>query len=156
MANAQIFISHSVAPKELAIVNAVADVIASRGALSIIAYREWNPNAVLPPHILSQLSSSHFIIAVITNTGHHIEWVNAEIAYSTKMNKPILILADEGINISSNYKVIRINRLDPIKTISEASNEIQSLISDKKIEELVTGLAIGGLILILLTSLKGK
>jgi len=152
----QIFISHSVAPRELAIVNTVADVAASKGAVPIISHRDWDPTKALPSHVVSQIRSSNYIISIVTQNGHHLEWVNAEIAYSKKVNAPLLIVADVGVKIPLQYKIIRIDRTAPLKTISIVSAEIQNLISDKKIKSLVGGLVIGGLILIFLTSLKGE
>jgi hypothetical protein len=152
----QIFISHSVAPKELAIVNTVADVAASKGAVPIISHRDWNPTVTLPSHIASQISSSNYFISIVTQNGHHIDWVNAEIAYSKRVNIPVLIVADAGIKIPPQYKVIRIDRTAPLKTISIVSAEIQKLIKDEKSRSLVGGLVISGLILLFLTSLKGE
>lgn len=143
----QIFISHSVAPRELAIVNAVADVAASKGAVPIISYRNWDPIGILPGYIESQITSSNYVIGIITNNGHHLDWINAEIAYSQKMNRPILVLADEGINISSQDQIIRIDRTNPMKTLFLVSAEIQRLIGDEEVRNLVGGLVIGGLIL---------
>jgi len=54
----QIFISHSVAPRELAIVKTVADVAASKGAVPIISNRNWNSTGPLPLSIERQIKSS--------------------------------------------------------------------------------------------------
>jgi|RifCSP16_2_1023846.scaffolds.fasta_scaffold66095_2 hypothetical protein len=151
-----IFISHSVAPKELAIVNTVAEIAASKGGIPIISHRNWNPTATLPSYIASQIDLSNYVIGIVTRNGHQRDWVNAEIAYSKKANKPVLLIADANIRISPQYKAIRINRTAPLKTISTVSAEIQRLISDEKTKNLVGGLVIGGLVLLLLTSLKGE
>jgi len=152
----QIFISHSVAPRELAIVNTVADVAASKGAVPIISLRDWDPIVTLPSHVASQINSSNYVIGIVTQNGHQLDWVNAEISYSEKVNIPVLVVADASIEISPQYKAIRIDRTTPLKTISIVSEEIQKLISDEKAKNLVGGLVIGGLILLLLSSLKGK
>ncbi|HBR09952.1 TIR domain-containing protein [Candidatus Bipolaricaulota bacterium] len=141
---------------ELAIVNTAADVAASKGAVPIIAHRDRNPTGALPSSINTQIESSNYVIGIMTQNGHHIEWVNAEIAYSQKVNKPVFIIADKGLKVSPQYKVIRIDRTAPLKTLSTVSIEIQKLIKDKEIKNLIGGLVIGGLIFILLSSLKGE
>jgi len=152
----QIFISHSVAPRELAIVNTVADVAASKGAVPIISHRDWDPTVTLPSHVASQINSSNYVIGIVTQNGHHLDWVNAEISYSKKASIPVLVVADASIEISPQYKAIGIDRTAPLKTISIVSAEIQKLISDEKAKNVVGGLVVGGLILLLLTSLKGE
>jgi len=152
----QIFISHSVAPRELAIVNTVADVAASKGAVPIISHRNWDPTGTLPLSVKRQIKSSNYVIGIVTQNGHHVDWVNAEITYSQRANRPVLIIADKGLKISPQYKVILIDRTVPMKTISTVSIEIQKLIKDEETKNLVGGLVIGGLILLLLSSLKGE
>lgn len=152
----QIFISHSVAPRELAIVNVVADIAASKGVVPIISHRDWIPNEKLPLHVESGISSSNYVIGIVTQNGHHLDWVKAEISYAKKLNKPILILADVNIKIPSEYKVIYINRRAPFETISITSSEIQKLINDEKIRYIIGGFIITGLVLLLLFSLKGE
>lgn len=152
----QIFISHSVAPRELAIVNTVADVSASNGVVPIISLRDWDPTVTIPSYITSQIDSSNYVMGIVTQNGHHLDWVNAEIAYSKKVKIPVFIVADVGLKIPSQLKVVYIDRTAPLKTISTVSAEIQKLISDEKTKNLVGRLVIGGLILLLLTSLKGE
>lgn len=152
----QIFISHSVAPRELAIVNSVADVAATKGATPIIAFRDWLTQAGPPSYITSQIASSDYVIAIITQEGHHVDWVNAEIAHARRLNKPLLIVADTTIGISAEYKVIRINRTNPLETLSNVSTEVERVVGDEKTRNLVGGILIGGLVLLLLASLKGE
>lgn len=151
----QIFIAHSVAPRELAAVSAVADTTASKGAVPIISLRNWNPRS-MPPSVKSQIDSSNYVIAIVTRYGQQLDWVNAEIAYSQEVGKPILIVADEGIPIPSQYNTIRIIRAEALRTLSTVSRKIQEWVDDEETNKLLRGLAVGGLVLLLLTSSKGE
>ncbi len=152
----QVFISHSVAPRELAIVNSVADVAVSRGAVPIIPDRDWTPDVKLPPRIESQINSSSFVVGIVTSDGHQLDWVNSEMGYGMVVKKPIIALADADVTIPPEFRVIRIDRADPLGTIAAVSAEIQRRIRDERTKKLFGGLAIGGLVLLLLASLKGE
>jgi hypothetical protein len=151
----QIFIAHSVAPRELAAVSAVADTTASKGAVPIISLRNWDPKS-MPPGVKAQIDSSNYVIAIVTRYGRQLDWVNAEIAYSQGAGKPILVVADEGIPIPPQYNTIRINRAEALRTLATVSKKIQAWVDDEETNKLLRGLAVGGLVLLLLTSSKGE
>jgi len=99
---------------------------------------------------------SNYVIGIVTQNGHHLDWVKREIICSQRTNRPALIIADKGLKISPQYKVIRLDRVVPMKTISTVSIEIQKLIKDEETKNLVGGLVIGGLIILLISSLRGE
>jgi hypothetical protein len=151
----QIFIAHSVAPRELAAVSVVADTTASKGAVPIISLRNWDPK-LMPPGVKTQIDSSNYVIAIVTRYGRQLDWVNAEIAYSQEVGRPILIVADEGIPIPPQYNIIRINRSEALRTLSAVSRKIQEWVDDEETKKLLRGLVVGGLVLLFLTSSKGE
>lgn len=152
----RIYISHSVAPRELAIVNSVADAAASNGAVPIIPHRDWGPESTLPERIRSQIDSSDFVIAIVTRNGRQLDWVNSETGYGMAAKKPTLVLADQDVTTPPELGAIRIDRTDPLGSISLVSAEIQKMATDKTMKYLVGGVAIGGLVLLLLASVKGE
>ena len=103
----QVFISHSVAPWELALVNSVADVAAQRGAIPTIPDRAWDSSVESLPHrIAALIQSSDYVIAIATHGGQHIGWLNEEVAYSRQLSKPSLVVADEGIPVNQQFHCI--------------------------------------------------
>ncbi|OGF67285.1 MAG: hypothetical protein A2Y62_03275 [Candidatus Fischerbacteria bacterium RBG_13_37_8] len=110
----------------------------------------------MPAHLQSQINSSNYVISIITHNGKHGKWVDKEIAFGSQKNKQILFLADADITINQRYQVIRIDRSDPFKTLVSVSEKIQRAISDKAAENLIEGLAIGAIILLILSSIKDK
>lgn len=152
----RVFISHSVAPGELALVNSVADVTAQRGAIPVIPDRSWNPlSEKLPERIAVQIRDSDYVIGIASQWGHHLEWLNQEIEHSRQLSppKPSLIVADREIAVAPEYQCIKMDRSNPFKTLAQVGIEIQRLVHDSQAQSLLRGLLIGGLILLFL---KGK
>jgi hypothetical protein len=137
-------------------VNALADLAARKGWVSIIAYRDWGTEGDLPARVKSQIGMADFVVVVATVSGHQTDWVNQEIAYSQRLQPPkrIIIVADTEMQVEGDA-VIHINRENPIETIGQVSQRISQMIQDQNTRNLLGGLLIGGLILWLLSS-SGK
>lgn len=147
----RIFISHSVEPKELVLVNIMAEELAQLKVTPTISDREWQTNEI-PRRIRKQIEDANYMIGIITDKGHHFPWFNAEIIYSQKLSpkKPLLLVADASIQVDPSYESIIINRRNPLNTISEVSRKIKRLIQDKETQNLIAGILIGGVALLLL------
>jgi TIR domain len=150
----KIFISHSVAPNELGIVYAIANEGAKRGASPYIPDRDWNPFESIPDQISMHLKDSDFVLAIATGLGLHLNWLNMEVEQADKQRKPLLIIADNNIKILEHLVHIRIDRMNPSKTISEVSQFLEKYGKDKESKELLTWIGIGGLLFLLV--LGGK
>lgn len=150
----RVFISHSVAPWELALVNSVADVAAQRDAIPTIPDRAWDPSVgELPDRIAAQIQHSDYVISIASQWGQHLAWLNQEVMYSQQLSKPSLIVADAQIAIPPEYDCIRMDRANPLTTLAQVSQHIQRLVQDKQAQALLRGLLIGGLALLFL---KGR
>lgn len=152
----RVFISHSVAPSELALVNGVSDIAARRGAVPLIPDRDWDPRLRVPPHITAQISDADYILAIASQFGRHSDWLNQELTYGRNLSKPTLIVADPVIQVALGYDCIRIDRANPWDTLTRVSKHIQDLVQDQQTQNLLRGLLIGGLALIFLSSLEEK
>lgn len=152
----RVFLSHSVAPWELALVNGVADIAAQQGAVPIIPDRDWNPQSGAPRRVAKQIDDAHYIIAIASQFGHHLDWLNQELICGQKFSKPSLIVADADVKVVPDYNCIRMDRMDPWATFAQVSQHIQDLVQDRQTQNLLTGLLIGGLALLFLSSLKGE
>ena len=152
----QVFISHSVAPWELAFVNGVADVAAQRGAIPTLPDRAWDaPVDPLPARIAAQIQSADYMIVMATHSGQHLDWVNQEVTASQELSpsKPLLIVADVGLPVASGQPCIRIDRTNPLATLQEVSSRVQHLIHEQSSQALLRGMLLAGLALLFL---KGK
>ncbi len=152
----RVFISHSVAPGELALVHGVSDIAARRGAVPFIPDRDWDPRLRVPPHIAAQINDADYIMAIASQFGRHSDWLNQEVTYGRNLSKPSLIVADPTIQVAPGYDCIRIDRTNPWATLSQVSKHIQDLVQDRQTQDLLRGLLISGLALIFLSSLEEK
>lgn len=152
----KVFISHSVTPKELGIVYTIANESAKRGASPFIPDRDWNPNDKIPIRIQNNLKNSDYLLAIATSSGFQMEWLNREIEEASKNRKPLLIVADEGIEVPSEYHRIWIDRTDPTKTLHQISEHLENFGKgkDRKTKELLTWIVLGGLLFLLLLGSK--
>jgi len=134
----------------------MAEEAARRGAVPSIPNRDWEPDRVIPRRIQNQIADSDYIIAIASQGGGHIAYLNKEIAYSQSLTprKPLLLITDPTIQVNPSYERIIINRGNPLSTISEVSQRIQRLIHERNTQNLLTGILVGGLTLLLLYSLK--
>lgn len=152
----RVFLSHSVAPWELALVNGVADAAAQRGAIPTIPDRAWNPSVEeLPDRIKAQIRESTYLIAIASQWGQHFDWLNQEVTYSRQLSppRPSVVVADAQIATLSGHDCIRMDRTNPLATLAQVSQHIQRLVQDQQAQALLRGLLIGGLALLFL---KGR
>ncbi|MEW6607728.1 MAG: toll/interleukin-1 receptor domain-containing protein [bacterium] len=148
--NFKVFISHSVAPRELGVVYAMANEAAKRGASPFVPDREWEPKGVIPERIRSHLKETDYLLAIATSSGFQLDWLNREVREGLREAKPILVVVDKGIRVPSNTNRIWINRTNPVKTIQMVSTHLAEFGRDKKTKEFLTWIGIGGLFFLLL------
>ena len=91
------FISHSVDPVELGIVYAVADEAARSGMQPHIPDRDWDPAGQLPDRIFAALSEADVCLAVATQSGRQLAWMNAEIAGAPLKPTPLIAILDSSL-----------------------------------------------------------
>ncbi|MBA7699471.1 hypothetical protein ES703_108168 [subsurface metagenome] len=96
----KVFISHSVAPKELGIVYTIANESAKKGASPFIPDRDWEPEDEIPVRIQTHLKNSDYLLAIATSSGFQLQWLDREVKEASKEKKPLLIVADEGIEVT--------------------------------------------------------
>lgn len=150
----QIFLSHSVHPRELAFVYAVAEEAVSKGAITLISDRTWEPDNQVPARISKQIKEADYVLVIATAQGKQVRWVNKELVYAANIKKPLFIIADKEANLAPKTRMITIDRNNPTKTIREISAQIEQVRTTKENKELLTWLGVGGLLLLLLWASK--
>lgn len=150
----KIFIGHSVAPRELAVLVGIADVIERKGAQPVFPYRDWKPTRI-SPGVAGQIREADYVIAIVTMDGQHLDWVNRELAYNLRLSprKPVLVVADRGISVMSGYDVIRINREQPFLTLTAVGEHIQKIVGAERNQKILQGFLIGSLALLFLAGI---
>ncbi|MEO0289985.1 MAG: TIR domain-containing protein [candidate division WOR-3 bacterium] len=146
----KVFISHSVAPRELGIVYAVVNEAAKKGASPFIPDRDWNPEGSIPERIQTHVKETEYMLAIATNSGFQLKWLNREVKEGLKRRKSLIIIADKGIRIPPEIPSIRIDRDNPAGTIRDISGRLAKFGRDKKTKEILTWITIGALLFLLL------
>lgn len=147
-----VFISHSVAPRELAIVYALAEEAAKRGLSPFIPDRDWDPRADLPSLIRSAIDKCHAMVVIGTNFSRHPDWVIRE---STEAgSKPILFVLDPQWNVSGAVNRVNIDRSDLTATIRDTTQRLADMKLEKDLTNALTWLVVGGLLFTLFSENK--
>ncbi len=150
----KVFISHSVAPRELGIVYGIANEGAKRGASTFFPDRDWNPKGKIPERIKSHLTDSVYFLAIATASGFQLDWLNREVKEFSKAKKPLLVIADKKIKVPQNVTHVWIERANPAKTVHQVSEHLEKFGKDKETKELLTWIGVGGLLFLLFLGSK--
>jgi len=150
----KVFISHSVSPKELAVVYTLAEEAIKKGMSPFVPDRMWNPKEETPERIRQAINECDSVVVFGTKYGTHIDWLKKELDESKKFNKKFIALLDPEISLDgAELESARI-KIDPrqlSKTIKEAANYLESMKLKKNQEELLVWIVIGSLLFLLIS-----
>jgi hypothetical protein len=151
----KVFLSHSVNPVELGIVYAIADEAARRGMQPYIPDRNWDPMDQLPERIFSALLESDACVAVATQFGTQLVWVNAEIAGALVKPIPLIAILDSSLppqDPQIESARVTIIRNDLPGTIARAAQAIEKIRVEQDQKAALVWLVVGGLLFMLTQS----
>jgi hypothetical protein len=150
-----VYISHSVNPWELAQVYTLAQETERQGLPTFIPDRNWLPSDGLPTYLLNSLSQSDILLAFITQGGHYIDWVNLEMQ-AVSQNAKIVALIEQGIQVTGidPRNIVEFNRNEEISpAVEDVTRILQGFRLQQPTGNLLTGLVLGGLVLLILRGL---
>lgn len=149
----RVFISHSVTPAELGIVYAIAEEAARRGMEPYIPDRNWNPEQQLPNRISSALREADVCVAVATQFGTQLPWVNSEIAGAAVKPTPLIAILDS--TLPRQDEQIETARVTIVRdnlpaTLAQALQKIEKVRLQQTQKTALTWLVVGGLLFLLM------
>jgi hypothetical protein len=147
-----VFISHSVSPAELGIVYAISEEAARRGMQPYIPDRQWNPEEQLPHRIYSALQSTDICVAVATQFGTQLPWVNAEIAGALAKPTALIAVLDSTLPVQDpqiESARVTIMRDNVPATLARALQKIELVRVEQTQKTALTWLVVGGLLFLL-------
>ncbi len=147
-----VFVSHSVSPAELGIVYGIAEEATRRGMQPYIPDRAWHPRDQLPARIYSALQAADVCMAVATQFGTQLDWVNAEIAGALVKPTPLIAILDSSLPIQDpqiESARVTIRRGDLPATLVQALQKIEETRVYHAQKDALTWLVIGGLLFLL-------
>lgn len=150
----KVFLSHSTRDRGLVI--ALASLFRKLGVEASVAEWYLTPGERLDKKIFTQIDQSDCTIVLLTKNGMRSNWVQQEIGYALKSNKPLIPLVETGINSTelaslAGREYIEYGPLQPEQAMMRLSNYAQSLKLKKDEKEktiLVTGAFIAFLLLL--------
>lgn len=148
----KVFISHSVGPRELAIVYALAQEAAKRGISPVIPDRMWQPQQGVPERIVQQIKDCDDMVVFATQFGQHWDWVVKEVEVKGSAR---LFISDGHFSYTGPAdSKVDINRLDLTSTIRQAAQRLESMSLAKEQKDALTWLVVGGLLFMLFSGGK--
>jgi len=127
----KVFISHSV--KDIFLIRQLAKHLDNYGVDVIIAEDIRTPGVKLDDKFYGLIRESHLVLGILTKNGVNSEWVKKEINYAYKLNKPIIPLVEEGIQIRMSIEYVPFSLREPIESILHKIKDGFNKIKEKKI-----------------------
>lgn len=155
----KVFISHSVRDQSLVI---LLENLLSKFEISVFV-AEWylSPGEPIDKKVFEQIESSDCIVVLLTQNGIRSNWVQQEIGYSLKLNKPIIPIVEKGINSKDlgalqGKEYIEFDLFQPWEALNKLSTYVMSLKLKKEEQERNLFFLVGVLIIFLLFSFKSQ
>jgi hypothetical protein len=155
----KVFISHSVRDQSLVI---LLENLLSKFGISVFV-AEWylSPGEPIDKKVFEQIESSDCIVVLLTQNGIRSNWVQQEIGYSLKLNKPIIPIVEKGINSQDlgalqGKEYIEFDLFQPWEALNKLSTYVMSLKLKKEEQERNLFFLVGVLIIFLLFSFKSQ
>lgn len=151
----KVFISHSVSPKELAVIYTLAEESIKKGMSPFVPDRSWNPEEETPERIRQAIQECDSVVLFGTKYGTHLDWLKREWDEIKKSNKKLIAILDSEISFNGtdlDSASIKINPRQLSKTIGDAANFLESMKLKKNQEELLVWIVIGSLLFLLISA----
>jgi len=154
----RVFISHSAQDQGLVI--SLANLLSKFGVEVFVAEWYLTPGERLDEKVLEQIDKSDCIVALLTRNGMRSSWVQQEIGYSLRRDKPVIPMVEKGIEPKDlaalqGKEYIEYDRYQYQQALSKLSTYVKSLKLKKEEKEKVL-LVLGGLLAFLLLISGGR
>jgi nucleoside 2-deoxyribosyltransferase len=152
----RVFISHSTQDRGLVV--ALANLLARFGVEVFVAEWYLSPGETLSKKVFEQIESADCMVILLTRNGIRSNWVQQEIGFALKSQKPLIPLVEKGTGSQDlaalqGREYIEFDPLQPKEALIKTSTYVKSLKLKK--EEREKTLIIAGGILTLLLLLTG-
>lgn len=155
----KVFISHSARDQGLVI--SLANLLSKFGVEVYVAQWYLAPGEPLDKIILQQIEQSDCVIVLLTRNGIRSNWVQQEIGYALRTNRPLIPIVEKGteqrdLAALGGRKYIEYDPYQPQSALIKTSNYVKSLKLKKEDRERALLVAGGILAFFLLLSGEGK
>ncbi len=153
----KVFISHSTQDQGLVI--KLANILSKFGVEVLVAEWYLSPGQQIDKKIFDKIEKSDCVVVLLTQNGIRSNWVQQEIGYALKCDRPLIPLVEKGIDEKElaslkGKEYIEYNSYQPQQSLIKTSTYVKSLKLKK--EEQEKALLIAGGILAFLLLLSGE
>jgi hypothetical protein len=148
-----VFVSHSMRQEDLAIVYTAAQDAAARGIRCYIAERDWQFGQSLPAKIENHIRSCDCFVAFLTVGGAQSQWVQQEIGCAVGLNRPRILVVEEGVGVTGfdiGKEYIALDRWNPWQAVATLNTYLSQLREKKEQQQNAALLVLGVITLIAL------
>lgn len=151
----RIFISHSTRDRGLVI--ALAKLLAKFGIEVFVAEWYLTPGESIDKEVFDQIEKVDGIVVLLTKNGMRSKWVQEEVGYALRTNKPLIPLVEKGTDprdlaALQGREYIEYDPFQPQQALLRTSSYVKSLKLRKEKQEKTLLIAGGILALLLLLS----
>jgi hypothetical protein len=146
----RVFLSHS--SKDIDLVATLHDRVRGVGIDLYLAEHDVRPGALLSTKVQSAIERSHAVIVLLTEAAANSAYVQQEIGYALRCDRPVVPLVEAGLPVGSlamlqGREFIPLNPADPVKGFEDAEKYLERLKDRKEWRDLAVALVvIGGII----------
>ena len=153
--NNKIFLSHSIHDKFL--VRELEKKMDEQGIETFVGEDISNPGSILEDKFKRLIEKSNIFICLLTRPALESPWVNLEIEYAKKLNKPMILLKDRTVSVNSSIEWLEFSSNDPPQdTFHTIMSAIDKLKNNNNLDGLVAGVVGIGLLALLASALSDK
>jgi len=155
----KVFISHSTRDQGLVIY--LANLLNKFGVETVVAEWYLTPGEPLDKKVFDRIDKSDCVVALLTRNGIRSNWVQQEIGFSLKQDKPVIPIVEKGIDLKDlaalqGKEYIEYNQYQYQEALIKLSTYVKSLKLKKEDKEKAL-IVLGGLLaFVLLISGGGK
>lgn len=143
-----IFLSHST--EDIRLVRDLETKLDNEGVQVKIAEDRLEPGILLMEKFQRMITESTMLLALLTEGGVRSQWVLEEVNYASKVNKPMILLKEKGVQISSPREWVEFSKYDPpditLRVIMQSIQAVQKRVAPNQAVSTIIGIAIMALL----------
>ena len=134
----KVFISHSM--KNIELVNQAKAMLEQKGLNAYVAVSEPEPGEKLDEKIVNHIKSSSYFLLLYTKDAEGSPWVNSELGIAISMNKKIIPIIEEGVqlpSIISGLEYVKLDSINPETCIRSVCDYLHGLMASKDVTKVI-------------------
>jgi hypothetical protein len=108
-----VFISHSIGPEEIPVVNHLSAALNGAGVGAYLALYDRQPGVLLSAKVQTNIGGSDILVALVSKRGVDSEWVHHETGFALGRSKRVIAFVEKGIKPGGMLAGVEYYEFDP-------------------------------------------